>query len=102
MIPGLEALRWRTGDEQPPSAVCIASPYDLEARYSSKRETHWVGYQVHLTETCEPGQPDLMIQIITTPATVPVCVMGPAIAHDLAGRDLLPGTHVLDSGPIQR
>jgi transposase len=40
-IPGLEALRWRTGEEQPPSAVRIASPYDLEARYSSKRETHW-------------------------------------------------------------
>jgi transposase len=42
-VPGLEALRWRTGDEQPPAAVRIASPYDLEARYSSKRETHWVG-----------------------------------------------------------
>jgi transposase len=40
-VPGLEALRWRTGDEQPPAAVCIASPYDLEARYCSKRETHW-------------------------------------------------------------
>jgi transposase len=39
--PGYEALRWRAGDEQPPSAVRIASPYDLEARYSSKRETHW-------------------------------------------------------------
>lgn len=42
-VPGLEALRWRTGDEQPPAAVRITSPYDLEARYSSKRETHWVG-----------------------------------------------------------
>jgi hypothetical protein len=31
-VPGLEALRWRTSDEQPPSAVRIASPYDLEAR----------------------------------------------------------------------
>jgi transposase len=39
--PGYEALRWRAGDEQPPAAVRIASPYDLEARYSSKRETHW-------------------------------------------------------------
>jgi transposase len=28
-VPGREALRWRTGDEQPPSAVRIASPYDL-------------------------------------------------------------------------
>jgi transposase len=42
-VPGLETLRWRTGDEQPPAAVRIASPYDLEARYSRKRETHWVG-----------------------------------------------------------
>jgi transposase len=40
-VLGLEALRWRTGDEQPPAAVRIASPYDLEARDSSKRKTHW-------------------------------------------------------------
>jgi transposase len=59
-VPGLEALRWRTGDEQPPAAVRIASPYDLEARYSSKRDTHWVGYKLHLTETCDVGQPDLI------------------------------------------
>jgi transposase len=99
-VPGLETLRWRTSDEQPPSAVRIASPYDLEARYSSKRETHWVGYKVHLTETCDMGQPELITQIITTPATTPDCVMGPAIVHDLAARDLLPGTHLLDSGYV--
>jgi transposase len=99
-VPGLEALRWRTSDEQPPSAVRIASPYDLEARYSRKRETHWVGYKVHLTETCNADQPDLMTQIITTPAPTPDCVMGPAIVHDLAARDLLPGTHLLDSGYV--
>jgi transposase len=97
---GLETLRWRTSDEQPPAAVRIASPYDLEARYSSKRQTHWVGYKVHLTETCDPGQPDLITQIITTPATMPDCVMGPAVVHDLAARDLLPGTHLLDSGYV--
>jgi transposase len=67
--PGYEALRWRAGDEQPPSAVRIASPYDLEARYSSKRETHWVGYKVHLTETCDGGHPHLITQVITTPTT---------------------------------
>ena len=99
-VPGLEALRWRTGDEQPPAAVRIASPYDLEARYSSKRETHWVGYKVHLTETCDADQPDLITQVMTTPATTPDCVMGPAIQHDLAARDLLPGTHLLDSGYV--
>jgi transposase len=99
-VPGWEELRWRTGDEQPPSAVRIASPYDLEARYSSKRDTRWVGYTLHLTETCDPGQPDLITQAITTPATTPDCVMGPTIHHDLAQRDLLPGTHLLDSGYV--
>jgi len=97
-VPGLETLRWRTTGEQPPAALRVTSPYDLEARYSIKRETRWVGYKLHRTETCEPGQPDLITQVLTTPATTPDCTMGPAIAHDLAARDLLPGTHLLDSG----
>jgi transposase len=100
MVPGREVLRWRTGDEQPPAALRIASPYDLEARYSSKRDTHWVGYKLHLTETCDPGQPDLITQVVTTPATTQDSVMGPAIQQDLADRDVLPGTHVLDSGYV--
>jgi transposase len=99
-VPGREALHWRTGDEQPPSAVRIASPYDLEARYSSKRETHWVGYKVHLTETCDADHPDLITQVMTTPATTQDSVMGPAIQQDLADRALLPGTHLLDSGYV--
>ena len=90
-VPGLEALRWRTGDEQPPAAVRIASPYDLEARYSSKRETHWVGYKLHLTETCDADHPDLITQVMTTPATTQDSVMGPAIQQDLADRDLFLG-----------
>jgi transposase len=99
-VPGLEALRWRTGDEQPPAAVRIASPYDLEARYSSKRDTHWVGYKLHLTETCDVGQPDLITQVLTTPATTQDRVMGPTIHRDLAQRELLPRTHLLDSGYV--
>jgi transposase len=93
-------LHWRTRDEQPPSAVRIASPYDPEARYSSKRDTPWVGHKLHLTDTCDPGQPDLITQVLTTPATTPDCVMGPIIHHDPAQRDLLPGTHLLDSGSV--
>lgn len=97
-VPGLEVLRWRPGDEHPPSALLIHSPYDLEARYCSTRDTHGVGYQLHLTETCDPDQPDLITPVITTPATMPDGVMGPSIVHDLAARDLWPGTHLLDSG----
>jgi transposase len=99
-VPGRETLRWRTGDEQPPAAVRIASPSDLEARYSSKRETQWVGYKLHLTETCDADHPDLITQVMTTPATTQDSVMGPAIQQDLADRDLLPGTHLLDSGYV--
>ncbi len=53
--------------------------------------------QLHLTETCELEHPDLMTQVLTTPSITPDCTMGPTIVQDLAARDLLPGTHLLDS-----
>jgi transposase len=93
-------LRWRAVDERAPSAEVIASPYDPDARYSTKRGIAWVGYKVHLTETCDDGQPAVITQVITTPATTPDCVIGPAIYQDLATRDLLPGTHLLDGGYV--
>jgi transposase len=99
-VPGLEDLRWRTAEEQPPAALRITSPYELEARYCTKRDTQWVGYKLHLTETCEPEHPDLITQVLTTPSTTPDCTMGPPIVEDLAARDLLPGTHLLDSGYV--
>ena len=93
-------LRWREAHEMPPPADLITSPYDIEARYCTKRGTAWVGYKVHVTETCEDGQPHLITQVLTTPATTPDCVMGPASQRDLATRDLLPGIHLLDSGYV--
>jgi len=48
-------LRWREVKEIPTPSEMISSPYDPEARYSSKRSVEWVGYKVHLTETCDPG-----------------------------------------------
>ena len=99
-VPGLESLRWRRTDEQPPAALLIQSPYDVEARYSQKRETQWVGYKVHLSETCDVGQPDLITQVSTTRATTSDFVMAPVIQEDLAARDLLPGTHLVDSGYV--
>lgn len=86
--------------EEPPIAQRIQSPYDLEARYGSKRETHWVGYKVHLTETCDAGRPDLITSVITTAATIQDCDMGPTIQQDLAAHDVVPGTHLLDSGYV--
>ena len=52
-----EPIRLRGKGEQAPSAMLISSPYDPEARWCTKRETTWVGYRVHLTETCDEEQP---------------------------------------------
>jgi transposase len=93
-------LRWREAPEMPPPADLITSPYDVEARYCTKRGIAWVGYKVHVTETCEDAQPHLITPVLTTPATTPDCVMGPAIHHGLAQRDLLPSTHLLDGGSV--
>jgi transposase len=93
-------LRWRAVNDRASAAALIASPYDPDARYSTKRDIQWVGDKVHFTETCDDGHPHLITQVMTTPATTPDCVMGPTIHHDLAQHDLLPGTHLLDSGYV--
>ena len=41
--------------DMPSPAELITSPYDTDARYSTKRDMEWVGYKVHLTETCDRG-----------------------------------------------
>jgi transposase len=64
-------LRGRAVKEMPSPAGLISSPYDTEARYSTKRGMEWVGYKVHLTETCDEGTPHLIVNVETTPATWP-------------------------------
>jgi transposase len=97
---GLEEIRWRDTADQPPTAQLIQSPYDLDARYGTKRDMNWVGYKVHLSETCDEDQPHLITQVTTTLATTSDFVMGEAIEQDLADRDLLPGSHLVDSGYV--
>jgi transposase len=41
--PGLEEVRWRQHDEEPPSALRIQSPDALEAGDGTTRDTAWVG-----------------------------------------------------------
>ena len=98
--PGMEDIRWRETADQPPTAQLIQSPYDLEARYGTKRDMNWVGYKVHLSETCDEDQPHLITQVTTTLATTSDFVMGEPIEQDLADRALLPGSHLIDSGYV--
>lgn len=91
----------RTGKDCPPSEVQIRSPYDVEARLSVKRETVWTGYKVHLTETCDEGQPHLISQVLTTASTLPDSCATPLI-HALMGQtQRMPAQHLVDEGYTQ-
>jgi len=45
------------GDGLPPGHTRIASPYDTDARWGVKRDTFWLGYKLHVTETCDDPPP---------------------------------------------
>ena len=91
-------IRWRTAAELRPSGERLNSPYDPEACYSTRRDIAWIGYKVHLTETCSPDSVHLVTHVETTSAVVQD-VTSTAKVHDaLAGKDLLPDTHIVDKG----
>jgi hypothetical protein len=75
----------------------ISSPYDTEARYSSKRSVDF-GYKVHLTETCDPDAPHLIVHVETTPAAVSDEGMVPIVHAALARAGRLPSEHLVDAG----
>jgi transposase len=80
------------------AAETLESPYETEARYATKRDLPWVGYKVHLTETCDEGLPHVITQVETTLATTPDVVQLPHIQANLAARHLLPHEHLVDAG----
>jgi transposase len=115
------------GDGLPPGHMRIASPYDTDARWGVKRDTFWLGYKLHITETCDDAPPcschpdaaahpsaaggrehdkacaqmvfpNLITSVATTDATVTDNQMTGVIHGELAGKDLAPGRHYLDSG----
>src|SRR3954469_5096713 len=84
-------LRWREVKDMPSPAGLISSPYDTDARYSTKRGMEWVGYKVHFTETCDADRPRLIVNVETTPATTPDDNMIEVVHDSEGGRPLLPG-----------
>lgn len=93
-------IRFKTNRELPPAAAGIESPYDVEARFRSRRSTTWVGYQVHLSETCEEDGVHLITHVETTPATVHESQKTAAIHQALHDKGLPPGQHLVDSAYI--
>ncbi len=91
---------WRQNEALPPASQIYNSPYDPEARYGKKRESHWVGYKAHLTETCDPKLPRLIVQALTTVGSTSDEVTLTAIHAQLAQAQRLPQTHLVDAGYI--
>ena len=84
-VPAVETLRqmwvqnfvltegivsWRQKDNVPPARFRLSSPYDPDVRYAHKRSVTWVGYKVHLTETCEDELPHLITNVQTDEAVL--------------------------------
>ena len=92
----------RDPKDRPPAAIRVVSPYDPDARTGMKRQSAWDGYKLHLTETCAPGSdtPHLITHVATTNATVTDFEMTAAVHAGLAGRGLLPGEHLVDTGYV--
>jgi transposase len=112
--------RRESGNEGlPPAHRRLSSPYDTDARWAAKGDDlFWLGYKLHLTETCDHDtnpnhsadhsgdaahpadrqRPNLITNVATTYSTVPDVKMTTPIHRELAKRNLLPGEHYVDSG----
>ena len=94
-------VRLRNKDDLPPNVERHASPYDPEVRYSTKRDLHWIGDKVHLTETCEDEQVHVITHVETTYAPVADVVMLPAIDEALCASGIPPETHYGDAAYME-
>ena len=96
--------KWRAGPNTEEGEGVIRSPYDPEAQTGRKRETTWLGYKVHLTETCavpeEPRRPHLIVQVQTTVATVQDVEMTATIQEELVKAELKPEEQIVDTGYV--
>jgi transposase len=97
--PTATGLQWRTAEDgRPPASQFVSSPYDPDAHFARKRTTQWIGYKVHLTETCDDDQPHVITHVETTTAPIADGTMTPHIHAALQTRDLLPDVHLVDTG----
>jgi len=111
-VPAVETLRrvwvqqfelldgkahFRANDTIPPPPKMICSPYDVEATSGRKLTTWWVGYKVHLTESCDEDLPRLITHVETSRAGNGDVDVTPVIHRALKQKDLLPKEHLTDT-----
>lgn len=77
----------RNEKDGPSSALRIRSPYDKDARNSTKRTTNWTLYKVHLTESCDENSPHIITHVETTAATTQDLTVVPSIHQALGEKN---------------
>jgi transposase len=121
---GREVIRRREpesagGDGVPPAHVKLSSPYDTGASWGAKKDLLWLGYKLHVSETCDDPPacgcppdpaaarprrcghdtlPNLITHVATTDAAVADSAMTIPVTAALHGKGLGPARHYLDSG----
>ncbi len=55
---------------------------------------------MHLTETCDADAPHLIVEVMTTTATLPDGEVVGDLHEHLEKPDLLPGQHLVDTGSV--
>jgi transposase len=93
-------IAWRDLADLPPSPALIQTPHEPTARYSKKRQMAWTGYKLHMTETCDHDQPGIIVNVETTAAPTTDYDVVDAIHAHPAERELVPATHLVDSGYV--
>jgi len=91
-------VRWREAEGIPPAARFISSPHDTEAHYARKHTTSWIGYKVHLTETCDAGLPRIVTHVQTVSAPIADGEATTPAHRALRRKGLLPAQHLVDTG----
>jgi len=94
---GLPKLQERRGRSP---AGRVESPYDIEARYRTRRSTKWAGYIVHLSETCDPELPRIVTHAHTTTADVHEAKCTGVIHKAVGKKGLWPSVHLADAAYI--
>ncbi len=94
----METICFREKKDLDIPANLIASPYDTEARFSTKRGMDWVGYKVHFTETCDEDLPHLITHVQTTVASIQDDQVLEAVHQGLSKLEVLPAIHLVDAG----
>ena len=93
-------VHWRPTAELGRAATAIESPYEIEARFSTKRDLAWTGYKVHLSESCDDHLPRLITNVHTTAATTQDVSCTDSIQKQMQKNNLLPARHLVDTGYI--